>query len=191
MSWKLALKPESFEHLAMGLADKLRELTKSDGYKNLKGTAMLKLFGLTKVPLIFIVNPKVCELSAKKCAIKIPLGRITKNHWGSMYFGTLAIGADCAAGLFAMFKADQIAGAKFSIVFKDFKADFHKRPEEDVIFSCTDFQKIDDMLRETHLSGERVTRPIRVEAHVLSRPNEPVATFELGLSLKSLSRINN
>jgi hypothetical protein len=175
----------------VGLAEKMAGLTQSTGFKNLKGTTMLKIFGLTKVPLIFLVNPSVRELTPKKCSIKIPLNLITKNHWGSMYFGTLAIGADCAAGLFAMYKADQIPGAKFSIVFKDFKANFLKRPESDVIFSCTDYEKIDAMLAECKSSGERVTKPIRIEARVPANSDELVAEFELGLSLKASSNKKN
>lgn len=171
----------------MGLSEKMTEFKQSKSFKNLKGTAMLKLFGLTKVPLIFLVSPSVKELTPKRCAIKIPLNIITKNHWGTMYFGTLAIGADCAAGLFAMYKADQIQGTKYSIVFKDFKANFLKRPESDVVFSCTDSEKIDAMLSECKTTGERVTKQIRIEARVPDNHDELVAEFELGLSLKANS----
>jgi hypothetical protein len=172
----------------MGLAEKVIDIRKSQKFTNLKGTAMLKLFGLTKVPLIFLVNPTVKELTPKRCAIKIPLNMITKNHWGTMYFGTLAIGADCAAGLFAMYKADQVSGAKYSIVFKDFKANFLKRPENDVVFSCTDAQLIDEMLQEAKSTGERVTKHIRIEGRVPAQSDELVAEFELGLSLKTVTK---
>lgn len=176
----------------MNLMNRLMEYKESRSYKNLKGTTMLRLFGLTKIPLLFLVKPSVKELTAKKCSVEIPLTKITKNHLGSMYFGALAIGADCAAGLFAVYKAEQIAGTKFNLVFKDFKANFLKRPEDDVVFICTDYEKIDDLLAEAKTTGERATRQVRIEARVPSNQDELIAEFELGLSMKPAhSRKNN
>lgn len=172
----------------MNLKEKIDEVMGSQTVKNLKGTAMLKLFGLTKIPLIFLVNPSVKELSADRCNIEIPLNRLTRNHLGSMYFGTLAIGADCAGGLYAMYKAEQIKSHKFTLVFKDFKANFIKRPEDDVQFICQDSQVVDQILAEAMATGERATKSIRIEARVPSQQNELVAEFELGLSLKATAR---
>lgn len=169
----------------MFLTEKLKGFKDTKGYKNFKGTTMLKLFGLTKVPLIFVVNPKVRELTDSRCSVEIPLSRMTKNHWGSMYFGALAIGADCSAGLFAMYKAEKIKTHNISIVFKDFKANFIKRPESSVCFVCTDSNKIDQMLKKAIETNERVTEGIRIEARVPANSDELVAEFELGLSLKA------
>lgn len=169
----------------MNLKEKLDNMMGSKAVQNFKGTAMLKLFGLTKIPLIFLVNPSVKELSSERCAIEIPLNRLTRNHLGSMYFGTLAIGADCAGGLFAMYKADLIKTHKFSLVFKDFKANFLKRPEDDVQFVCRDSEVVDQLLLEAKTTGERATKSIRIEARVPSNNDELVAEFDLGLSLKA------
>lgn len=171
----------------MNFARRIASFKESQTYKNLKGTAGLKLFGLFKIPLIFIVNPKVRELSDKRCVLEIPLSRITKNHHGSMYFGALAIGADCAAGLFATYKADKRA-MKFSLVFKDFKANFIKRPESNVLFICTEADKIDQMLDKIEETRARVTVPIRVEARLPKNQDELIAEFELGLSLKPVTK---
>lgn len=168
----------------MKLAETFKSVKKSKRFERFKGTAMLKLFGLTKVPLIFLVNPSVPELTAERCVVKIPLNRLTRNHLRSMYFGTLAIGADAAAGLFAMYKASLIPNAQFSLVFKDFKAQFLKRPEDDVIFICEEHERIQEMLELAQKTQERVTKAIRIEARVPSKGNELVAEFELGLSLK-------
>jgi hypothetical protein len=169
----------------MNLKEKFNDVMTSRTIQNFKGTAMLKLFGLTKIPLIFLVNPSVKELSEDRCAIENPLNRLTRNHLGSMYFGTLAIGADCAGGLFAMYKADQIKTHKFSLVFKDFKANFLKRPENDVQFICTDSKTVEQLLNEAKTTGERATHSIRIEARVPAANDELVAEFELGLSLKA------
>ena len=67
-----------------------------------KTNLYLKTFGFFKIPLIFYVNPKVILLNSEEIKVAIPLNRRTRNHYGSMYFGALAVGADISVGLFAM-----------------------------------------------------------------------------------------
>jgi acyl-coenzyme A thioesterase PaaI-like protein len=148
----------------------------------------LKLFGLFKVPLISWVGARVVEMDERRCVIRIPLERRTKNHLGSLYFGVLAVGADVAGGLMA---ADRIrrSGQPINLVFKDFKAEFHKRPEGATYFTCEDGEAIGAMIDETLRTGERVHRTVRVVATVPDKLGaEPVATFDLTLSLKHKPR---
>jgi hypothetical protein len=102
-----------------------------------------------------------------------------------MYFGALAIGADCAGGLLAM---DQIkrSGGRVSLVFKAFQATFLKRPEADVYFICEAGGAIRDQVRRAQESGERITEPMAIQAAVKLPDGtfEPVAEFTLELSLK-------
>jgi len=150
-----------------------------------KQTLALRAFGLWKVPLIFLVNPWVRALNDELCEIVIPLNRLTRNHLRSMYFGTLAIGADCAGGLLAMSQIRK-SKKKISLVFKDFKADFLKRPEADVHFLCKEGEKIREMVKETLKTQKRVNRPIRITARTPKKlGKDPVAEFELTLSLKA------
>jgi acyl-coenzyme A thioesterase PaaI-like protein len=152
-----------------------------------KQTWGMRLFGWLKIPLLASVRPSVVELSETRCVVRIPLRRWTRNHLGSMYFGALAIGADCAGGLLAM---DQIkrSGGRVSLVFKSFQASFLKRPESDVYFICDDGEAIRDQVRRALASEDRITEPMAIQAAV-KIPNgsfEPVATFTLELSLKRL-----
>ena len=94
-------------------------------------TLSLRLFGLTRIPLLFYVGVSVTEVSPERMVVRIPLRRRTKNHLGSMYFGALCIGADCAPGAFAMYLIRQ-QPERISMVFKDFHAEFLKRAEGDV-----------------------------------------------------------
>lgn len=150
-----------------------------------KQTFGMRLFGWLKIPLLASVRPSVVELSETRCVVKVPLRRWSKNHLGSMYFGALAIGADCAGGLLAM---DQIkrSGGKVSLVFKAFQAQFLKRPESDVYFICEEGQAIRDQVRRTLDSEERITELMRIQAAVRLPDGafEPVAEFTLELSLK-------
>lgn len=147
---------------------------------------MLRLFGFFKVPLIWYCRPKILALDEEKVKIKIPLRRRTKNHLNSMYFGTLAVGADVAGGFMAMSKAEA-RGTKISLAFKAVKAEFLKRPEADVIFTCHDGAVIDKMLDETLASGERVNQSVRIVATCPSlAADEPMAVFDLTLSVKAI-----
>jgi acyl-coenzyme A thioesterase PaaI-like protein len=153
-----------------------------------KQTFGMRLFGWLKIPLLASVRPSVVELSETRCVVRIPLRRWTRNHLGSMYFGALAIGADCAGGLLAM---DQIkrSGGKVSLVFKSFQATFLKRPESDVYFICEEGAAIRSQVGRALVSEDRITEPMHIQAvvHLADGTFDPVAEFTLELSLKQKS----
>ncbi len=149
----------------------------------LKETAYLRIFGAFKIPLIFFVKPSVLELSNKRAVVKVPLSYRTKNHLGSMYFGVLCTGADCAGGIMAM-KLIDAQKKKISLVFKDFHAEFLKRPTSDVHFVCEDGAAIEQLVKKTVASGERENLGVHVVAICPKESQEPVARFILTLSLK-------
>ena len=148
-----------------------------------KTNRLIRLFGFTKVPMIWYCRPKVIEHTDEKIEIKIPLRRRTKNHLGSMYFGVLAVGADITGGFLAM-DPIQESGRNIALIFKDFKADFLKRPEGDVHFMCNDGAAIKELVDKTANSTERFNYKLNIDAVVPSISSEVVAKFELTLSLK-------
>lgn len=153
------------------------------GWKLFKETMFLRVFGFLKVPLIALVRPSIVEMDEEKVIIKIPLNFFSRNHLKSMYFGTLAIGADCAGGYLAVRKImkDRLP---LTFVFKDFQAEFLKRPDGDVHFTCRDGAVIDATMKKAMASGERENAPLLIEATVPSISAEVVARFHLTLSLK-------
>ena len=153
-----------------------------------KANFYLSMFGFFKVPLIWLCRPKLLALDDKHVEVKIPLKRRTKNHLNSMYFGVLAVGADVAGGFLAMSKSQQ-QGEKISLAFKGVNGQFLKRPEGDVHFTCHDGALIDDMLKETLTTGERVNQPVTIVATCPTlHGDEPMAEFTLTLSIKKVSR---
>lgn len=150
----------------------------------LKETALIHVFGLMKIPLLVFIGPRVLRLDDEGCEVMVPLRYRTKNHLGSMYFGALSIGADLAGGLNATFGIRK-SHPKVSLVFKDFQAEFLKRPDGDVVFTCREGRAISAALAQADASGERVTIPVAIVATVPSKyGDEPVAKFKLGLSMK-------
>ncbi|MGK0639845.1 PaaI family thioesterase [Schleiferia thermophila] len=149
----------------------------------------LWLLSRFKIPMIGFCSPKLVELSKKQIVVKIPLGFFTKNHYGSMYFGAQAVGADLAAG-FMGYVLCRERGLDSGLVFKDFSAEFLKRPESDVYFVCNQGLDISNQIDESLKSASRITRPITVNAYIhYSTPQqEEVSRFILGLSLKVKTR---
>ncbi len=152
--------------------------------KEFKATWFIRSFGITKVPLIFYCRPSVIRLNDKTTIVKIPFRRRNKNHLQSLYFGSLSVGADVAGATLAMHLIRK-SRQNISLVFKDFKADFLKRPEGDTHFICNDGQAIKRLIDESITSGERVNMPLKIIATVPKISlDEPVAEFVLTLSLK-------
>ncbi len=165
-----------------------RNITMLDRLKRLlspsaRETLALRWFGLSKIPLLLYTRVSVAAVDDTRMVVRIPLRRRTRNHLGSMYFGALCIGADCAAGAYAM---HLIRSRKLNIAlaFKDFDAKFLKRAEGDVDFCCAQGKEIAELVELATTSGERVERLIEVVATVPSISAEPVAIFKLTLSLK-------
>jgi acyl-coenzyme A thioesterase PaaI-like protein len=150
----------------------------------IRETVLLRAFGFLKIPMLFSISPTVLEMTDQRCVVRVPLSRRTKNHLNSMYFGALAAGADCAGGLVAM-RMIQEEGNRVSLIFKDFHAEFLKRAEGDVLFTCEEGSAIRDLVRKATDSGERESIPVHITATVPSKlGTEPVAQFTLTLSLK-------
>ena len=82
-----------------------------------------------------------------------------------MYFGVLAVGADVTGGFLAM---DPIikSGRKVALIFKDFKADFLKRPEGDVHFICNDGHEIKSLVKKAIETGDRHNFTMSIQAKV-------------------------
>ncbi len=158
-------------------------------FQLLRATFRLRLAGFLRIPLLASVRPSIVELDDARCVVRVPLRRWTRNHLGSMYFGALAIGADCAGGLLAA-ELIRRRGGGVGLVFKAFRADFLKRPEDDVLFICEEGARIARMVEKAATSGERHTEPVHVRAAVRNAEGalETVAEFVLELSLKKSTR---
>ena len=147
-------------------------------------TLFLKAWAFARVPMVWLTGASVVEAGDVRCVIRIPFRRRNRNHLRSVYFGVLCIGADVAGGFLAM-RQIRAGGGGVSLIFKDFRAEFLKRAEGDVLFTCEDGEAISELVRKARGSGERENMTVRVTATVPTKlGDEPVAKFELTLSLK-------
>ncbi len=153
----------------------------------MRETVALRLWAWRRIPLLAWIRPTVVAMDGDHCILRVPLRRRTRNHLGSMYFGVLCSGADAAAALlgFRLLKGRE---ARVSVIFKDVRAEFLKRPEADVHFACEQGREIRALLDRAEQSGERENLPVHVVATVPTiSGDEPVARFVLTLSVKRRS----
>ena len=150
-------------------------------------TWKLRAWAYWKIRLIAYVRPTVVEWTEERCEIRVPLTRRTRNHLKSMYFGALWTGADAAAAMIGL-KASQKTGGRIAVIFKDARAEFLKRPEADVHFTCAQGRQILELMEKADSTGERQNLPVEVVATVPTLSgDEPVARFTLTLSVKKKS----
>jgi acyl-coenzyme A thioesterase PaaI-like protein len=137
--------------------------------------------------MIAWLHPRILILNEQQAQIKIKLSRKTKNHLGSMYFGALCVGADLAGGIILM----HLLGKKInqvSFAFKNVQADFIKRPQADVYFSCHAGTAISEAIQQAFSGGERINLTVDIMASTATLATEdPVARFSLTLSIKAKS----
>ncbi|TXB66712.1 DUF4442 domain-containing protein [Vicingus serpentipes] len=141
----------------------------------------LYLLGKFKIPMIGYTGLKLVEITETTTKVKIRLKRRTKNHLNSMYFGSLAIGADVAGGLHAFYFANKY-GKTVSFAFKGMECEFLKRAESDCIFVSEDGKKVEDAIKKSIETEERINETTNV--NVLNIENEVVAKFKLIVSVK-------
>ncbi|MCX6117712.1 MAG: DUF4442 domain-containing protein, partial [Proteobacteria bacterium] len=147
-------------------------------------TLKVRAFGFAKIPLIWFVNPTVIAVGEDRTEVVIKLNRRTQNHLKSMYFGTLAIGADLAGGILFM-KLMKDKKLKASFVFKDMDAKFLKRADGDVHFVCDTGQAVSKLVDDVIASPERQETVVEIKALVPTKyKDDPVAIFRLTLSVK-------
>jgi len=151
--------------------------------EHIRNTLYLRYFALTKIPLLFYARPSVVDKSDQRVVIRIPLGRRSKNHQGSMYFAALAMGADVSVGLLAVELINR-QDQHISFIFKDFHAEFYRRATADVYFTCDQGGEIAELVNTALTSDQRVEKTLEAVATVPSDNDEPVARFRLTLSLK-------
>ncbi|MFZ3229484.1 MAG: DUF4442 domain-containing protein [Pseudobdellovibrio sp.] len=152
--------------------------------KQMRDNLFLSVYAWTKIPLIGFCAPRVVEATNERTVLKIKLGFRTRNHLGAMYFGALAIGSELCIAMLAV-KKIQESGERIDFLFKDYKAEFLKRAEGDVLFICEQAQIVVDQIEEAKNSVERINRTMKAYAIVPSVSlTEKVATFELTLSVK-------
>lgn len=145
----------------------------------------LWLFAWLKVPLIAYLGPVIEQLDDRRCVLRIPLRRRSKNHLGIMYLGALTVGAETTVGVAAI-RRIQDRRLRVSVVQRAFTAEFHAQATGDVRFVCDDVGRVHALIDQALASTDRVEGPVRVQALVHEVDGDVrVADFTFTLSLRA------
>lgn len=151
-----------------------------------KLTRFIRTLSLFKVPLLGVCRPRVVEMSASRACVELPLGFMTKNHLGSMYFGALAMGAELSVALRLLqrMKDEKLA---IAFIFKDFQCDFLKRAETSVQFVTDQVVAVDNLIDTVLASSDRHNG--QFEGYAISATSgEKLMTYRITISMKRFSR---
>ena len=156
-----------------------------DSFKErFKNTAFIRAFTFWNIPLIWWIRPTALELGKNRAVIEIKLGRRTRNHLKSMYFGAIVIGSELVVAAKAV-QAIVASKQKVDFVFKDFSIQCLKRADGDVHFICEQGAEVEALISKCLASQVRENRTYEGYAIVPSKSlTEKVATFTVTLSVK-------
>lgn len=124
------------------------------------------------------------ELSDSQAVVRVKLRRRTRNHFNSMYFGGLAVGAELSVALAAVNETIE-SRKSVNFLFKDFHAEFLKRADGDTYFVCPDAGKVRELVAESFRSGERMEEKFHGFAYVDVDTQDPVMKYSLTISIKN------
>ncbi|NVJ85529.1 MAG: DUF4442 domain-containing protein [Algoriphagus sp.] len=102
---------------------------------------------LAKLPSAVFWRLRVKHLDAEKCQVTIPYFWRSQNPFRSIYFAALAGAAELSTG--ALCQLALAGKGKFSMLVVDFRAEYHKKANQKITFSCEQgselFQLIDSL----------------------------------------------
>ncbi|MFT3927038.1 MAG: DUF4442 domain-containing protein [Myxococcales bacterium] len=147
-------------------------------------TLELWAFGALKVPLIFFVRPEVLRLDHDEVLLRVRLRRGTANHYGTMFFGALAIGADVVPGVLAV-ATGRAQKCRVSILIKSANFTLRRGVSSHVLLKCTQGPLMAELVARSLESGRPTTGELEIDA-ILETTSEAVASFRMGVSVKAV-----
>lgn len=150
-----------------------------------KENLMLKVLTFFRMPMVSYVSPKIIEIAEKRCVLKVPLKRRTRNIAGSMFLGALTTGADVAAGIPIVLEMSRIK-KKISYAVKTLQCSFLKAAKSDVYFYVENADQIRNFVHEVIANpGIRKEHTVEVIAKCpATNGDESIARFTLVFSAK-------
>ena len=140
-----------------------------------------RLFYFKSLPMGLISGIKLIHLDEKKSTSEVPFRWSNKNPFKSMYFAVQSMAAELstAAPALMALKGNE---KNIAYIIVDLKAEFFKKAQSKVTFSCLDYDKFFNAISQLSQSDDKVT----VTAKTVGRDaeNNEVAVFYFTWSFK-------
>lgn len=131
------------------------------------------LFLLTQLPTAFFLGIKIANCTETESHINLPFTFRSKNPFKSVYFAAQTAAAEISTGVLAMIALN---GRKDIIMLvKSVQCKFNKKATTDLVFICTEGDKIKSIVDKAIASDEGVE--VEVESYGYNQSNEIVSSF--------------
>ncbi len=140
-----------------------------------------RLFYFKSLPMGVISGIRLIHLDEKKSVSEVPFRWCNKNPFRSMYFAVQSMAAElstAAPALMALKGND----ANVAYIIVDLKAEFFKKAQSKVTFSCLDYDKFHNAISQLSQPGDTVT--VTAKSVGKDAENSEVALFYFTWSFK-------
>ena len=135
---------------------------------------------LFKLPSAVFWRLKIKSISEEKCQVTIPYFWRSQNPFQSIYFAAMAGAAELSTG--ALCQLSMVGKGKFSMLVVDFKAEYHKKANQKITFTCNQGKELNELING--LKPEETAKLTMVSIGT-SPQGEVVAKFYVTWSFKN------
>ncbi len=116
---------------------------------------LFNVFLILKLPLAWVAGCRVKRIDTEGCQISMPFGWRNQNPFQSIYFAAQSMSAEMSTGMLCLLAIEH-SGESVAMLVSDNKAQFTKKANANVTFTCNDGQKMFDAVAETCRTGQAV-----------------------------------
>ena len=122
----------------------------------------LGLYMLANLPAGLFSGMRVEHVDEHRCVTSVPFRWRNQNPFKSTYFAILSMAAELSSGAPAMI-AVRGAPASVALIIVGMEAEFIKRANTKITFTCEEVSKINAAIEETLQTGESTTTTVTTE----------------------------
>lgn len=137
---------------------------------------------LFKLPTAIFWKLRVKQLDAESCIVTIPYFWRSQNPFRSIYFAALAGAAELSTG--ALCQLALAGKGKFSMLVVDFRAEFHKKANQKIAFTCEQGKELFELIDSLSIDE---TAQLTMFSNGLNENGDLVARFHITWSFKRKS----
>ena len=141
----------------------------------------LNTFLMFKLPSAYISGVRVKHISEKECTATVTHKWINQNPFKSMYFAVQAMAAELSTGALVMYHIKK-SGQKISMLVFSNKSNFTKKATGKITFTCSEGQKIEEIIQKAVETGEGQT--CWLKSIGINQKGEQVSEFDFEWTVK-------
>ena len=106
---------------------------------------------LIKLPSAVFWKFRIKELSAERCVVTVPYSWRTQNPFKSIYFAAMAGAGELSTGALCQLAISGLG--KFSMLVVDFRAEYFKKANQKITFTCEQGRELFILLESMQPNG--------------------------------------